>query len=174
MTLQGFVVPPLSRSDIRKIALSIRKEIGLQEPYFPIVEFIELILPRLISGFYFDIMSESEMGPVHGATFPEKSLIQIREDVYDGACNGNGRDRFTIAHEVGHFFLHGEAVLTRRFDGKQLPRYKDSEWQADCFAGELLVPIFLKEEALTPQYIQSQCGVSEDAANCVKKLWGKE
>jgi Zn-dependent peptidase ImmA (M78 family) len=27
------------------------------------------------------------------------------EEVYDGACAGDGRSRFTIMHEISHLFL---------------------------------------------------------------------
>lgn len=63
------------------------------------------------------------------------------------------RQRFTIAHELGHWMLHKEqmkenknlAVLYR----KPLGREEDSlEQEANCFAANLLVPEDMLKEAL--------------------------
>ena len=51
------------------------------------------------------------MGDKHGETFPDEHIIRIREDVYLGAVNGCGRDGMTIAHEVGHLFLHDNNLI---------------------------------------------------------------
>lgn len=51
------------------------------------------------------------------------------------------RQRFTIAHELGHFFLHASKQAT--FVDRTLFRNEDSnpmEWEANGFAGELLMP----------------------------------
>ncbi len=51
------------------------------------------------------------------------------------------RQRFTIAHELGHFFLHqsNEAFVDYRRDGKKHPRTQ-KEREADAFAASLLMP----------------------------------
>ena len=73
--------------------------------YFPIVQFLENIFLVLISDFQLEIVPEREMGNKHGETYPSRNLIRIREDVYLGAVDGCGRDRLTIAHEIGHLFM---------------------------------------------------------------------
>ena len=48
------------------------------------------------------------------------------------------RDRFTIAHELGHFFLHswmGERPLKAARNGSDR-----AEWEANWFAAGLLMP----------------------------------
>ena len=62
------------------------------ELYFDIVHFLEVTLPRVDEGFSLVVKTKSEMGECHGLTFPDKNEIQIREDVYDRACEGSGRD----------------------------------------------------------------------------------
>lgn len=46
------------------------------------------------------------MGECHGITYPDRNEIQIRQDVYDRAIAGSGRDRLTLAHELGHLLFH--------------------------------------------------------------------
>ena len=43
----GFIVPPLSRREIRQIAQGVRSSLRISEPWFPIVEVLEFALPTL-------------------------------------------------------------------------------------------------------------------------------
>lgn len=50
--------------------------------------------------------------------------------------SSRGRENFTIAHELGHFFLHrdnGETSFSRQGSNRK-------EWEANWFAAELLMP----------------------------------
>lgn len=134
--------------------------------YFPIVPFLENIMPLLIPGFTLEIVPKEEMGTKHGETYPSKKLIRIREDVYLNAVAGCGRDRLTIAHEIGHLLLHGDdsIALCRLEPDESLKPYEDPEWQADAFGGELLAPSYLIR-GLAIRAVQEKCGVSESAAS---------
>ena len=61
MSTESFVVPPLSRKNIRVYSEHIRQQLGIEKPFFPIVEVIELVMPRLIPSFFIDICDEAEM-----------------------------------------------------------------------------------------------------------------
>ncbi len=60
------------------------------------------------------------------------------------------RQRFTVAHEIGHFIFHRDRLnagvsdtLAFRADNVQLPNPligREQEWQANNFAANLLVP----------------------------------
>lgn len=78
----------------------------------------------------------------HAYTDPQTNQIVIRDDIYERARHGEGRDRFTIAHEIGHYILHNTNMitLTRVYPNENVKPYEDVEWQADAFAGELLCP----------------------------------
>lgn len=89
----------------------------------------------------------------------ELGVFEVNTDSFDGAllCSQNrlsgrilvnaamreeGRKRFTIAHEIGHFIIHRERQISclpsdiaRWEDGRANP-----ERQADSFASELLLP----------------------------------
>ncbi len=122
----------------------------LQEPQpVPMVEIFDQILPREL-GFSPHIR---QLTPgLGGYTHCAEKTVTLDVDVYAGLEEGDGRSRFTAAHEVGHVVLHAEElapsgallvnglpkpVLARR---SELKPYLDPEWQADCFAAALLMP----------------------------------
>lgn len=73
------------------------------ELYFPIVEVLE-ILHKFDEDAHFEIVEADELEEnEHAVTDIISKTIKIRSDVYEGACNGVGRDRMTIAHEFAHF-----------------------------------------------------------------------
>lgn len=161
------IAAPTSRFKLRGIANRIRQEIGCSKQlYFPVVEFMEWFMPQLYPGFDYILLERSEMGNCHGKACPEEKVIYLREDVYDGACRGIGRDRFTLAHEISHYILHkpGMVSYARLEQGKKLETFRDPEWQANTLAGELLIPIELIQ-GMSPDEIASRCGVSYSAAN---------
>lgn len=160
------IANPLSRLDIRKYARDIRKLMGRENTeYFPILEFVELGLPQIFEGFVFEVREVSEMGNKHGQACPEENSIILREDVYEGVLRDEGRDRHTLAHEVGHFLLHkpGSVAMARLEPGGKLKPWQDPEWQASAFAGELLIPAHLvKGKPII--YVVHTCKVSVEAA----------
>ena len=159
---------PVSRADIRRYVYMLKKKVGLEEElYFPILPFVENVLPMLIPDFQFQVVPVAEMGVKHGETYPSKNLIRIREDIYNRAAEGEGRDRLTVAHEVGHLFLHeDDAIALCRLDPcEKLKPYEDPEWQADAFDGELLASSYLIKR-MSAYEVQIKCGVSSAAARC--------
>ena len=157
---------PQSRDQIRRYVQYIKKLTGLEnELYFPILPFVENVLPSLFPDYQFEIVPKCEMGAKHGETYPSKNIIRIREDIYEGAAQGKGRDRLTIGHEVGHFFDHEEdsIVLCRLAPGQKLKPYENPEWQADAFAGELLASAHMIK-GMSVEEVMKNCGVSEAAA----------
>lgn len=165
MSEECFEVPPLSRLEIRKITDNLRQVLGLRAPYFRIVEFLEHVLPSVDSDFQFDVKPAQIMGSNHGLTSPDEKLIVIREDVYNGACGGRGRDRLTMAHELGHYVLHSNVSFARKSGKSNVPAFSSSEWQASCFGAELLVPYQHLLCCQSPKDAESIFGVSAEAAN---------
>lgn len=157
---------PLSRQQIRTIADLVRKWEGASNKlYFDIVHFMDVTLPKIVPEFTMEIVSKEELGDAQGLTYPDSGIIKIREDVYEGAVQGNGRDRLTMAHELFHLLQHEDSNIT--FARGNLPEkvrpFEDPEWQADAFGGELLVPHHLIG-GMTPEQIAIRCGVSKAAA----------
>lgn len=158
---------PVSRADIRGFVRYLKKKVGLEnELYFPVIQFLENVLPMLIPDFQLEIVPENEIGRgVHGETYPSRNLIRIREDVYLRAVAGEGRDRLTIAHEIGHLFMHEDdsIALCRLAPNEKLRTFEDPEWQANAFGGELLASSYLIKN-MSVFAVSQKCGVSIDAA----------
>lgn len=166
---------PLSRRQIRAVATEVRTRFGLlDEPYFPVVRVLEWGLPMLVPGFDYQIRTQGEMGDNHGLTDPFEKIIIIREDVYNGACDGLGRDRGTIVHEIFHAIAHEPPKLQRNFGNSDIPPYKDPEWQAKAFQGELLMYHGLIDQCRDPVHAAELFGVSTDAARYQWQVYEKD
>lgn len=135
--------PPMSREEINNLAWKIRAILDLTEkPYFDILPFVEHILPKLVDDLIFYTVPIEEMPEAHGQYRPETRELIIRDDVYNGAVHGVGRDRMTVAHESSHALLHRDIGLNlNQLDPqKNIRTFEDPEWQAKAFAGALLAP----------------------------------
>lgn len=167
--MNNYMVEAKSRADLRKLARILRDHLHLADVlYFPIVELLD-VLTELFDDFNYEIVEDNTMPKkVHADTDIRTGHIRIKESVYEGACAGEGRDRMTIAHEIGHYFTlcFCGFRLERNFSEGKIPAFRDPEWQAKCFAGELMVPAHLVK-GMAMYEIADQCGVSYDAA-CVQ------
>lgn len=134
-----YVVQGLSRAEIRSFACSVRDLLGVTSPRLDIVRLLDIVLFKIDKGFSLEICDRGEMEDNHGLTIPSQKIIKIRDDVYARAEQGVPRDRFTLAHELGHYILHSDEGFARRIADSSTPAFRKSEWQANAFAGELLV-----------------------------------
>ncbi|MCI9059035.1 MAG: ImmA/IrrE family metallo-endopeptidase [Lachnospiraceae bacterium] len=160
MRMPNVSVEPMSRKSIREFVNKFRQLLGLEDVrYFPIVQFIEWYLPQL--GMNYEILTIAEMNDVYGLTNMKKNVLYIREDVYCRAVKGNPRDRFTLCHELGHFLLHAPERVS--FARGKIPAYRDPEWQANVFAGELMAPYYLTC-CMSVDEMMEECGMSRQAA----------
>ncbi len=163
----AYEVPPLSRLQIRHLAKYVRNIFNISTPMLPVIDLLEVLHQFGVNEDIVDDVSwEKQFGINKYAEYNLKSkVISIKESVYNGAVLGNGRDRFTIAHEIAHaLLLDGSSVkVSRSLSGVNHKCYCDPEWQADCLAGELMVPYHLCKN-MTVDQIMQQCGVSRQAA----------
>lgn len=168
-TNKGHRVRPLSIDVIRSFAIRIRK---IVYPFKSLIIdgsiLLEHSLPQVLKGFSFDILENHEIN-VPARSFPNKNFIEFRENTYEGIYHNNPRDVFTLIHELGHLLMHkGEFGLNRERIHKP---YEDSEWQADTFAGEFLMPINLISQYSSSAEISENLGVSRQAAKVrIEKL----
>jgi hypothetical protein len=164
MTRGTLLVPPLSRAAIREVAQRLRAKTGQTAPYVDIISVFEHRLPMLDPDYEWSIADDEELGDAHGITYPDQSHIRIAERVYVGAARGMGRDRFTIAHEIGHYIFHRSSTPAFLPEGKSVPIYRDPEWQANTFAGEFLVCYRHLDGCRGPGDLTQRFGVTLEAA----------
>lgn len=161
----GYEAAPLSRANLRAFAAQVREGLGFATiPYIDIEKLLDFVLPRAFPDFAYAVCPASEMGNNHGLANPDERWIKLREDVHRRACEGQGRDRLTVVHELAHVLLHTrDRVMLRRGDGAP-KTYKDPEWQADCFAGEFLMSYRLAGGCTGPGDLVTRFGVTPSAA----------
>ncbi len=168
--MSNYKAAPISRDNIRWLAKMIRRKTGYEHTlYFPIVEFVELYLPQIMPDFELEIIPYEKMKKTCGETKPSEHKIILNEAIYNKAIDGDGFARLTVAHEVGHLFLHDSDSITlcKLKPGEKLKAFEDPEWQADAFGGELLASSYLIG-VMSVDEISEQCGVTPRAAKVQK------
>lgn len=154
----------LSRNEIRLIAKRLRKIFNIKGYCFPIVKFLDVVLPTIDEEFSLSIVEPDEITPGHYAiTYPDTHEMVVRSDVYEKAINGDGRSRFTLAHELFHYLFHTANHIRFARANEEIPFYIKPEWQANTFAAELLVPMDLVKN-MSANDIVKNCKVSWQCA----------
>ncbi len=138
---RGFRVAPRSTLDIRRHAIHVRNVLGLDPAigFFPMADFIESLFEY---GINYDVVDQGELPQgVEACCVPEHRIIMLTQDTYDQACRDTPRARFTVIHELGHLALsHARAFHREQRESSEIKAYEDSEWQANTFAAEFLMP----------------------------------
>jgi hypothetical protein len=161
---RGVKVHGRSRQEIRAISDRIRETLNLLQPRLDVQRFLEHDLFAK-AGIVFHVAKPEEMGKNEALTFPDRDEIHIRADVYDALTRGDLRARFTVVHEFAHWLLHPDLGLGRSSPGSMHQFFEDSEWQADAFAAEFLMPKnLLVKHCRTAVQAAAMFGVSLDTA----------
>ena len=106
-----------------------------------------------------------------------------RFTIYLPATTSVQRDRFTIAHELGHFFLHypmvqqkhpGASMVATRWVDSSDPIAQRAEWEANWFAAAFLMPAdkFRADMGRSDSHLAAKYGVSEQAISIRRKTVG--
>jgi len=111
-----------------------------------------------------------------------------RYTIYVDQNDSQRRQRFTIAHELGHFVQHGHAEILEKYGELLNPRktvftrpsngtnFQEIEKEADNYAADLLMPKaeFVKtwNDAETLSEVADKFGVSSMAANVRAAILG--
>lgn len=166
---KGFKVSPKSASTIGSVARSVMSVLlpvtrVARATDIDFEQFVERILPTI--GIEFDSITDTSRDIEPGA--PAAMIgnkLKMRDSCYIGLCGGVPRDVFTLFHELGHYFLGHERQYTRE-ELREHQAYEDSEWQANEFSGECLMPlsVIINKKLNTIEKIRTEFGVSYEAA----------
>lgn len=168
---EGFCVSPRTRKEIAQIAETVRNMFSPSRTKFlDVVDLLERKLPAAFERFSLEIVEDNELPDREAEMCPSSLSIRVRESVYGKAMDGDCHCRFTLAHEIGHFFLHRFQSLAfgLQLQGRKISAYCDSEWQANTFARHFLVPDSLAK-GLDVSQIELLFGVSSSVARIVCK-----
>jgi hypothetical protein len=130
----------------------------------------------------FVVVDDEELQDVDAKTEFESGavIITCRRGVRDRAEMGVGRDRMTLAHELGHAVLHHSVPLFRVAGAvgattlAQDAAYKSAEHQAKVFAAAFLIHDEDAAEMSSAEEISIEFGVSKQAAEiCFERLQRK-
>lgn len=135
----GYRVPSRTVVNIRDRALAVRKTLIRKNlPFFEMAPFIEQLHDY---GIVYDVVEANELPTgIEACCVPEQRSITLSADTYAKACDDDPRARFTVIHELGHILLAHARTLNRDI-GAKIEAYEDSEWQANQFAAEFLMPL---------------------------------
>lgn len=179
----------LKHDEIENAALCLLAEYGRKygevlEPPVPVDAILE---GHLGLAFDFDNLPKLIGVPdVLGATWIRDKVVLVDQSL-DPTDNPRkeGRYRFTLAHELGHWELHrhgflADAAQPSLFGDKPSPsivcrtssRKEPMEWQADMFAGYLLMPKEMIFAAWRQRFDNMDPYVAKDEMANLSAKWG--
>lgn len=165
---------PLSVSKIESLANSLRNKFGIsQDSAFPIFDILDELFEKGYFGLQImdddDSIFENDMPALYDAI---SNFIYIKESVLVDLENQEYRANFTLAHELFHYLQN--KVLDFKFDTvEKCKTFEDAEWQANEFAGQLLVPTKAIENETDLSELSKKYKVSEECV-AVRKLYYKK
>lgn len=118
-----------SKKEITELAKDIRNRFKFLPGTSDLVEFVSRLGGRID---YQDFDNDSKSGTLTVHDYGNFEIILPN-------CTTVERDNFTIAHELGHYFIHGLAMDMNRFRAYR-GRSERLEWEANWFAAEFLMP----------------------------------
>lgn len=174
----GFRVAGLGVEHIRVSADNVRRilEIGDAPQDIDMGLFLDRLSVKY--SITYDVLEPEKMPhpDVEACWDPESVTMHIRLDVFEKVCRNDPRARFTIMHELGHGLLGHRRTINRSKNELTPKVYEDSEWQANQFAAEFLMPLeVIQSQVLdTALKIEMHFNVSSPAAmRRVKQLTGR-
>jgi len=158
-----FVVPGKSKREILTATYVLRSLFNkLDEPYIRVERIIER-LDTVDPTFQYQYWDNNAFPKGMEAYYdPATNSMHIPDITYNNAVNGEGRARFTLAHELGHYFLGHKAVMARQ--DQIVPKYCQSEWQANTFASYFIAPPHILYKCANPYAVSTMFGMSKSAA----------
>lgn len=157
---------PLSVRKIEAYANKIRREFNVEvNSHFPIYEILEKmhndgsLTIQIMDDNNSIFADENELAKYS----PIDNFIYVKEKIIVGYEENDYRSNFTLAHEFFHYIQH-KVLEFKFYDVEICKSYEDPEWQANEFAGQLLIPTsFLEydDEVLCEMFhVTAECVVT--------------
>lgn len=138
---------PLSVKEIERLANVFRLNYNINnDDAFPILDVIDDMFENKILSLQVlddDNPILDEMVPA--CYVPKENFIYVKESVLEEYETDNYRSAFTLCHELFHYVQ----AQVLKFDFEEVETcktYEDIDWQANEFAGQLLIPTSFIEE----------------------------
>lgn len=166
-TPTGMKVAPMSYAKLEQVAENLH-------PLLPVAiangskyaidgwRVLEKVLPQ--AGYSYAIADQDELQDCAGFTVPERKIVVVRQDVYDGLFTASPFSRSTVVHELAHIVLNHAVTLHRGAVLGKHAFFEDSEWQAKALTAAITMPIAACKKARSPGHLAAMCGVSEETA----------
>lgn len=152
---------------IEKAADTLRQRLNVSDVSCPdLVYLLENQVNKLIPNFTLKRVFDEELPEdVEADANTESGELRISERIWQQLKNGCVRARFTVAHELGHFFLNHKGTLRRdKQKRRQDPATIVQENEANIFAGYFLSPTKLAQECNGAQELSEKFQISNSAA----------
>lgn len=157
-----------SRKDYEVEVLSMSNIIDIREKVDSILQNTDLnsipISVTSIAKYYGFKVFEMELGSnCSGMIMVKDTIIEglnTNKAIIVNSNDSDQRKRFTVAHELGHYFLEGESKTC--FGHRDVGDYSPRERDANSFASELLMPK-TKVENFVKEYKDSVWGDIPDS-----------
>ena len=156
----------LRKTNIRSKARRTRELCGVQSCLAPDIVILLNKAAEVEKDLKIKPMLSAEMNEDEAWLDSTSNTIYVREAVMVGAQSGNPRDRFTLAHELGHFALRHDGAPRRNPNRQIYTSAKDrtKEEEANLFASYLLAPTELVVACENVQEVQDKFQLSSQAA----------
>lgn len=167
-TPSGMKVAPTSYEKLERAAKDLRpllptlSRTGRSSMAIDCVRVLEQTLPR--AGYNYMIEAVDDLKDCAAFTIPERNIVVLREDVYEGLFDDSPFSRSTVIHELAHIVLRHHVTLHRGAILGQHQFCEDSEWQAKALTAAVMMSIEACREARSAHELAQACGTSDQAA----------
>jgi len=164
-TPTGLKVAPLNYDKIEQVAEGLFKllpKVSGTRYTIDAWRVLEQTLQR--AGYAYHVADRNELKDCAAFTIPERKLVVLRQDIYDGLFSESVFSRSTVAHELSHIVLDHATTLHRGATYGKHAFFEDSEWQAKALTAAVTMPLEACRIAVSAQHLAEMCGTSRETA----------
>lgn len=167
-TPSGMKVDGMSYDKLEIVARDLRPllpkmtRLGRSDTAIDCLRVLEHTLPK--AGFNYMYEEVAELQDCAAFTIPERNIVVVREDVYEGLFTDDVFSRSTVIHELSHIVLDHAVKLHRNAILGKHKFFEDSEWQAKALTAAVMMPVEICAQARSAHELAQLCGTSSRSA----------